>query len=59
MRFRVFPEACDWPVRKDFPRQAVSLAQHHTNDAFEPIAALRRLKDIGTLYDLATELFAG
>ncbi len=64
---RVFLAASDWPVGKDFPRQAlglalhrqaVGLAQHHTMDVFEPIAALLPLQDIGTLDDLATELFA-
>lgn len=64
---RVFLEASDWPAGKDFPRQAlglalhrqsVGLAQHHTMDVFEPIAALLPLQDIGTLDDLATELFA-
>jgi len=64
---RVFLDACDWPVGKDFPRQAlglalyrqaVGLAQHQTMDVFEPIAALLPLRDIGTLDDLATELFA-
>jgi hygromycin-B 7''-O-kinase len=64
---RMFLDACDWPVGKDFPRkamglalhrQAVGLAQHHTMDVFEPIAALFLLQDIGTLDDLATELFA-
>ena len=64
---RMFLDACDWPVGKDFPRkamglalhrQAVGLAQHHTMDVFEPIAALFPLQDIGTLDDLATELFA-
>ena len=65
--FRLFLEACDWPVGKDFPhkalglalyRQAVGLTQHHTIDVFEPIAALFPLQDIGTLDELATELFA-
>ena len=65
--FRVFLETIDWPVTKDFPRQAlglalhrqaVGLAQHHTIDVFEPIAALLPLRDIGTLDDLAAELFA-
>ena len=65
--FRVFLEACDWPVGKDFPRQALGLAlhrlalglaQHHTMDVFEPIAAVLPLHDIGTLNELATELFA-
>jgi hygromycin-B 7''-O-kinase len=64
---RVFLEASDWPVGKDFPRQALSLAlhrqavgltQHHTIDVFELIAALLPIQDIGTLDDLATELFA-
>jgi aminoglycoside phosphotransferase (APT) family kinase protein len=65
--FRVFLGASDWPVGKDFPRralglalyrQAVGLAQHPTIDVFEPIAALLPLQDIGTLDELATELFA-
>jgi len=64
---RVFLEASDWPVGKDFPRQALGLAlyrqalglaQHLTIDVFEPIAGLLPLQDIGTLDDLATELFA-
>ena len=64
---RVFLEASDWPVGKDFPRQAlglalhrqaVGLAQHHTMDVFEPIAALFPLQDIGTLDELAILLFA-
>ena len=63
---RVFLDACDWPVGKDFPRQALGLAlyrqatghaQHHTMDVFEPIAALLPLQDISTLDELATELF--
>jgi len=63
----VFLEACDWPVGQDFARralglalhrQAVGLVQHHTMDVFEPIAALFPLRDIATLDDLATELFA-
>jgi len=64
---RVFLDACDWPVGEDFARrtlglalhrQAVGLAQHHSMDIFEPIAALLPLRDIATLDDLATELFA-
>lgn len=64
---RAFLEASEWPVGKEFPRQAlglalhrqaVGLAQHHTMDVFEPIAALLPLHDIGTLDELATELFA-
>ena len=64
---RVFLEASDWPVGKDFSRQAlglalhrqaVGLAQHHTMDVFEPIAALFPLQNIGTLDELATLLFA-
>jgi len=62
----VFLEASDWPVGKDFSRQAlglalhrqaIGLAQHHTMDVFEPIAALLPLDDIGTLDELAAELF--
>jgi hygromycin-B 7''-O-kinase len=65
--FRAFLEASDWRVGKHFPhqalglalhRQAVGLAQHHTMDVFEPVAALLPLQDIGTLDELATELFA-
>jgi hygromycin-B 7''-O-kinase len=64
---RVFLEASEWPVGKDFPRQALGLAlhrqavglgQHHTMDVFEPIAALLPLQYIGTLDELATLLFA-
>ncbi|MDP9330673.1 MAG: aminoglycoside phosphotransferase family protein [Actinomycetota bacterium] len=65
--FGVFLEASDWPVREDFPRralghalyrQAMGLAQHHTVDVFEPIAAAFPLEIIATLDQLATELFA-
>jgi hygromycin-B 7''-O-kinase len=65
--FRVFLEAGDWPIGDDFPRttlghalrrQAVGLAQHHTIDVFEPIAARFPLDEIATLDELATELFA-
>jgi hypothetical protein len=65
--FRVFLEACDWPVGEDFPhralglglyRQAVGLVQHHGMDVFEPIAARLPLRDIGSLDELATRLFA-
>jgi hygromycin-B 7''-O-kinase len=64
--FRVFLRASDWPVGSDFARrtmglallrQAVGLSQHHTMDVFEPIGALLPLRDIGTLDELATELF--
>ena len=64
---RVFLEACGWPVGKDFPRQALglalyrqayALAQHHTCDTFHRLPALLPLRDIGTLEELATELFA-
>ncbi len=65
--FRAFLEASDWPVGRHFPRQALGLAlhrqaigcaQHHSMDAFEPIAALLPLEDIATLDELAAELFA-
>ena len=39
-------------------RQAIGLAQHHTMDVFEPIAALFPLPDIATLDELASELFS-
>ncbi len=65
--FRAFLQASDWPIGNDFARQtlglalhrqAVGLAQHHTMDVFEPIAALLPLQDIGTLDELASALFA-
>ncbi len=64
---RVFLQASNWPVDRSFPfkalglalhRQAIGLAQHHSMDVFEPIAARFPLKDIGTLDELAIELFA-
>ena len=64
---RVFLEASDWPVGEGFPRQALGLAlyrqaaglaQHHTMDVFEPIAARLPLRDVATLDDLASALFA-
>ena len=64
---RVFLDASAWPVREDFPRQAmglalyrqaVMLALHHGGDVFEPIAARFPLEDIATLDDLAIELFS-
>ncbi len=55
---RVSLEASDWPAGKDFPRQALGLAQHHTFDVFHTLLALLPVQDIGTLDDLATELFA-
>lgn len=65
--FRVFLEACDWPVGPDLPqqamghalrRQAMMLVQHPSGDVFMPIAEKFPLQDIETLDDLATELFA-
>ncbi len=64
---RAFLEAGDWPVGKDFARralgfalhrQAVGLAQHHSMDVFEPIAARFPLRDLATLDELAIVLFA-
>ena len=64
---RVFLETSDWPVGKDFPRkalglalhrQAMGIAQHLTNDTFYTLPGLLPLQDIGTLDELATELFA-
>jgi hygromycin-B 7''-O-kinase len=51
-------DGCDWLAGKDFPRQALGLAQHLTFDIFHLVGALLPLQDIGTLDDLATELFA-
>jgi hygromycin-B 7''-O-kinase len=64
--FRVFLEASDWPVGRDFARrtmglalyrQAVGLSEHHTMDVFRPIADFLPLQEIATLDELATELF--
>ena len=64
---RAFLKASDWPAGADFPqkamalalyRQAHGLAQHHTMDVFYTLPALLPLDDIGTLDELATELFA-
>ena len=64
---RAFLEASDWPVTKDFAqkamglalyRQAHGLAQHHTMDVFYKLPALVPMQDIGSLDELATELFA-
>ena len=63
---RVFLEASNWPVDKEFPRrsmafalhrQATGLAQHLTNDTFHKLPNLLPLQDIATLDELATELF--
>jgi hypothetical protein len=45
-------------VGKDFPRQALGLAQHLTMDGFHTLPALLPLQDIGTLDEVATKLFA-
>lgn len=64
---RVFLDASDWPVAPDFPqkalghalrRQGMMLAQHPGGDVFMPIAQKFPLRDIDTLDELATELFA-
>ncbi|MGB0384771.1 MAG: phosphotransferase family protein [Ardenticatenaceae bacterium] len=64
---RVFLETSDWPVAKDFPhkalalalyRQATGIAQHLTCDTFYTLPDLLPLQEIGTLDELATELFA-
>ncbi len=61
---RVFLEASKWPACEDFPRktlglalyrQATGRAQHLTFDIFHTLPL--SLKDIGTLDELATELF--
>ena len=64
---RTFLEASDWPVAEDFAqkamafalyRQAHGLAQHHSMDVFYKLPALLPLQEIGTLDELAAELFA-
>ncbi len=64
---RAFLEASEWPVAKDFAfkslglalyRQATGIAQHHTFDVFHGVPSLERFDGIGTLEDLAVELFA-
>lgn len=64
---RAFLDASDWPVGKNFHRQAlgmalhrqaIGLAQHRSMDVFEPVAALFPLQDIATLDELASEMFA-
>ena len=64
---RVFLDASEWPVAEDFAfkalglalrRQASGLAQHFTFDVFHTLFASNRLRGIGTLDDLAIELFA-
>jgi len=64
---RVFLDASDWPAGEDFPRktlglalhrQAVGLTQHHSFDVFHTLPTVLPLQDIGTLDELATELFA-
>ena len=63
---RVFLDGYGWPPAPGFPRkalaqalrrQAVGLAQHHTMDVFQPIAAKLPLQQIATLDDLALSLF--
>jgi hypothetical protein len=65
-QLRAFLEAYDWPVGREFPRQAlglalyrqaVGLAQHHSMDVFEPVAERLPLRDITTLEELARALF--
>lgn len=60
-------DAGAWPMGEDFPhlalghglrRQALGLAQHGTMDVFEPVAARLPLREIGTLEELATAMFA-
>jgi aminoglycoside phosphotransferase (APT) family kinase protein len=64
---RVFVDAGNWPVVRDLAhkamgqalyRQAHGLSQHRTTDVFYALPALLPLNDVGTLDDLATELFA-
>ena len=64
--FRTFLDASDWPVTGSFTRQALGMAlyrqaigleQHRTMDVLEPIAARFPLHDVGSLDELALELF--
>jgi len=64
---RIFLDASAWPMAEDFPdralghalwRQAAGVAQHHTMDVFEPVAARWDLAAIATLEGLARTLFA-
>lgn len=63
---RAFLDGAGWTPGEDFARQAlafglrrqaIGLAQHHTIDVFEPIAARFPLTEIATLDDLAALLF--
>ena len=63
---RVFLEAGDWPVTRDFARkamcgalyrQAYGLAQHYSMDVFYTLPALLPLQDMASLDELAAELF--
>jgi hypothetical protein len=45
-------------LRHALYRQAQCLAQHLSSDAFHKLPSLLPLHDIGTLDELATELFA-
>ena len=65
-QLRIFLDASAWPVGERFARQAMGhalirqallLAQHHTSDAFHRLPALVPLQEIGTLDELADELF--
>ncbi len=62
----VFLAASEWPVGGDFAhrtlglalhRQAQGVAQHHAFDVFHRLPSPLRQKDIGSLDDLAAELF--
>ena len=64
---RAFLETSEWPIANDFAikslglalcRQASGISQHHTFDVFHALPSLKRLDGIGTLEDLAVELFA-
>lgn len=64
--FKIFLEASNWPIGKNFAhqvlgqalrRQAIGLAQHHSMDVFEPIAKKFPLQEIKTLQELAETLF--
>jgi hygromycin-B 7''-O-kinase len=63
---RRFLAASDWPLAADFPRRALTFAlqrqadglrQHHSMDVFHRVAAHCPATEIGTLDELAQQLF--
>ena len=63
---KIFLEASNWPVKQNFPkqalglalyRQAVGLTQHNTFDVFYKLPNLINLENIDSLDELADKLF--